>query len=61
MNTLKHIWQQYATAGLVALALIGGLVWGINIGREMGASCAELGGQKSFLPSHGFWRIWAQR
>jgi hypothetical protein len=35
MSIFKHLWQQYATASSTMLALIGGLFWGINLGREM--------------------------
>jgi hypothetical protein len=36
MSYFRHLWNQYATTALVALALIAGLYWGLNLGRELG-------------------------
>jgi hypothetical protein len=36
MTHLCPFWQRYSTALLIVTALVAGLIWGINLGREMG-------------------------
>lgn len=36
MSTLRHLWQRYASAVLVLMALVAGLIWGLTLGRELG-------------------------